>query len=93
MYVHIYINIYICRYIYIYIYIEREREGGRKEGREGGRERKHTAFLVDAQTYSLAQSNHVTVHPPHPYRGTSLIRNSARRGPYSRNMPRALSWS
>ena len=28
-----------------------------------------------------------------PYRGTSLIRNSAPLGPYSRNMPRALWWS
>ena len=27
------------------------------------------------------------------YRGTSLIRNSAPLGPYSRNMPRALWWS
>ena len=27
------------------------------------------------------------------YRGTSTIRNSARLGPYSRNMPRALWWS
>ena len=28
-----------------------------------------------------------------PYRGTSLIRNSASLRPYSRNMPRALWWS
>ena len=28
-----------------------------------------------------------------PYRGTSLIRNSADLGPYSRPMPRALWWS
>ena len=28
-----------------------------------------------------------------PYRGTSLIRNSAPLGPYSRTMPRALWWS
>ena len=27
------------------------------------------------------------------YRGTSLIRNSAPLGPYSRNMPRYLWWS
>ena len=27
------------------------------------------------------------------YRGTSLIRNSAPLGPYSRSMPRALWWS
>ena len=27
------------------------------------------------------------------YRGTSLIRNSAPLGPYSRTMPRALWWS
>ena len=27
------------------------------------------------------------------YRGTSLIRNCAPLGPYSRNMPRALWWS
>ena len=26
----------------------------------------------------------------HPYRGTSLIRNSAPLGPYSRHMPRAI---
>ena len=30
---------------------------------------------------------------PASYRGTSLIRNSAPLGPYSRNMPRALWWS
>ena len=28
-----------------------------------------------------------------PYRGTSLIRNRTPLGPYSRTMPRALSWS
>ena len=28
-----------------------------------------------------------------PYKGTSLIRNSAPLGPYRRNMPRALWWS
>ena len=28
-----------------------------------------------------------------PYRGTSLIRNRAPPGPYSRTMPRALWWS
>ena len=28
--------------------------------------------------------------PAHPYRGISLIRNSAPLGPYSRTMPRAL---
>ena len=27
------------------------------------------------------------------YRGTSLIRNSLPRGPYSRSVPRALRWS
>ena len=27
------------------------------------------------------------------YGGTSLMRNSARLGPYSRTMPRALRWS
>ena len=27
------------------------------------------------------------------YRGTSLVRNSAPLGPYSRNMPRPLRWS
>ena len=27
------------------------------------------------------------------YRGTSIIRNSAPLGPYSRNMPKALWWS
>ena len=27
------------------------------------------------------------------YRGTSLIRNNALPGPYSRNMPRVLRWS
>ena len=30
---------------------------------------------------------------PSQYRGTSLKRNSAPLGPYSRNMPRALWWS
>ena len=30
---------------------------------------------------------------PLRYRGTSLIRNSAPLGPYSRTMPRALRWS
>ena len=28
-----------------------------------------------------------------PYGGTSLIRNRAPLGPYSRTMPRALQWS
>ena len=30
---------------------------------------------------------------PSPYRGASLIRNSAPIGPYSRTMPRVLLWS
>ena len=33
------------------------------------------------------------LHTVFHYRGTSLIRNSANLGPYSRAMPRALSWS
>jgi hypothetical protein len=31
--------------------------------------------------------------PSDPYRGTSLIRNSAPLGPYSKAVPRALWWS
>ena len=36
---------------------------------------------------------HLDQRPLLPYRGTSLIRNSAPLGPYSRTMPRALWWS
>ena len=34
----------------------------------------------------------VTLHSHAQYRGTSLIRNIAPLGPYSRTMPRALWW-
>ena len=30
---------------------------------------------------------------PHPYRGTSLIRNTPLLGPYSRTIPRVVWWS
>ena len=33
------------------------------------------------------------VYPLSDYRGTSLIRNSAPLGPYSRAMPRVIWWS
>ena len=36
---------------------------------------------------------HGTVHGYLAHRGTSLIRNSAPSGPYSRTVPRALWWS
>ena len=34
----------------------------------------------------------MSLAPPLRYRGTSLVRNSAPRGPYSRTVPRALRW-
>ena len=52
-----------------------------------------------ARTTGVARSSGHTIEDPHPklkfgpYRGASLIINSAPLGPYSRTMPRALWWS
>ena len=44
----------------------------------------------NAETPQDASSEEI---PQDVYRGTSLIRNGAPLGPYSRNVPRALWWS
>jgi len=67
---------------------EREREGGRE--RERARERVWVTSMTDAELVGCAG------YPLNPcpfrvgYRVTSLKRNSAPLGPYSRTMPRAL---
>ena len=57
---------------------ERGREGERERGREGERDRER------AQAGMLRASS---------YRGTSLVRNRAPKGPYRRPMPRVLGGS
>jgi len=56
----------------------------------------HSGLIRTSGVVRLNASPHAaepcTLHPP-PYRGTSIIRNSAPLGPYSRNMPRALCLS
>jgi len=45
-------------------------------------------FFVPCRT--AGRASHAKAHHAKHYRGTSLIRNSAPLGPYSRTMPRAL---
>ena len=52
-------------------------------------------FLKIWPTIRIIWSEGKPAPPPSkvPYRGTSLIRNSAPLGPYRRTMPRVLGWS
>ena len=67
--------------------IERERE--RDRGREGERDqiRNHREREIRSELSLHAQASSGRC------RGTSLIRNNAPLGPYSRTMPMALWWS
>ena len=50
----------------------------------------YAGLLLPASSVSLLMQ---ALAGPGAYRGTSLIRNSRRLGPYSRTKPRALWWS
>ena len=52
----------------------------------------HRAFLFRIKSISVNKGVRLVMNKVTLYRGTSLIRNSAPVGPYSRTMPRSL-WS
>ena len=64
--------------------VEQPRANGYDASYAGKRDRWNG---YDPSTYLRVMS------PPTPYRGTSLIRESASLGLYSRTMPRAVWWS
>ena len=52
----------------------------------------HTLHPESYTLYPISQERAVNAEVPPYYRGTSLIRNSALLGPYSKTMHRALWW-
>ena len=57
------------------------------------RHEKQDRFRAHQMKQTLCRIKVAGMRAPVGYRGTSLIRNSATLGPYSRNTPRALWWS
>ena len=78
---------------------ERERERGREGGRETDRQterKKEGECEKERETSSRVMDIPMRSKPIRTsslYRGTSLIRNTPRVGPYNRTLPRVLWWS
>ena len=74
------------------IYGAEWRGGTRREGSSSPEPPWRVGHRFGMRSYSEQQSFPVALRRPALHRGTSLIRNSAPLGPYSRSMHRVLWW-